>query len=250
MCSRFSRNGDTVRRATGYWTPAVHALLRYLEEVGFTAAPRLHGIDSQGREVLSYVDGEDGHHARSEALHSDRALTEVVQLIRSYHEAVAGFVPPVGAEWQFLVGAPRVGIVCHNDLAPVNTIYRGGRPRAFIDWDYAAPAPARWDLACAASSFVPLADDDFCRRYCYPLADRGRRLRLVCDVYGLDADGRATFLDVVRARELASYETLRRQATAGDPLAGRVWAETRGERFLRAVEYLDERRAGWQEHLS
>ena len=34
------RVGDTVRRNAGPWTPSVHALLRHLEYVGFTGAPR------------------------------------------------------------------------------------------------------------------------------------------------------------------------------------------------------------------
>ena len=51
------RVGDTVRRPVGEWTPAVHALLHHLEDVGFSAAPRVLGIDAQGREVLTYCEG-------------------------------------------------------------------------------------------------------------------------------------------------------------------------------------------------
>jgi hypothetical protein len=42
-----------VIRDAGPWTPAVHALLRHLEDVGFAAAPRLagSGLDTDGREV-------------------------------------------------------------------------------------------------------------------------------------------------------------------------------------------------------
>ena len=47
------RVGDTVRRRAGPWTPAVHALLRYLESAGFEA-PRVVGMDAQGREVLGF----------------------------------------------------------------------------------------------------------------------------------------------------------------------------------------------------
>ena len=39
------RIGETVRRAPGPWTPAVHALLRHLEYVGFTGSPRALGMD-------------------------------------------------------------------------------------------------------------------------------------------------------------------------------------------------------------
>ena len=51
------RIGNTVRRQVGPWTPAVHALLHYLEEVGFTGAPKALGIDRQGREILSFLAG-------------------------------------------------------------------------------------------------------------------------------------------------------------------------------------------------
>jgi hypothetical protein len=54
------RRGDVVIRETGPWTPAVHALLRHLEQAGFSAAPRLvgPGIDADGRETLTFIDGE------------------------------------------------------------------------------------------------------------------------------------------------------------------------------------------------
>jgi hypothetical protein len=46
-----------VRRSTGPWTPAVHALLRHLKTTSFDGAPRVLGIDAQRREVLTYVPG-------------------------------------------------------------------------------------------------------------------------------------------------------------------------------------------------
>jgi hypothetical protein len=42
------RLGDEVHSATGPWTPAVRALLRYLESAGFEAAPRVLGLDEDG----------------------------------------------------------------------------------------------------------------------------------------------------------------------------------------------------------
>ncbi len=49
------RIGDTIRRPVGRWTPAVHALLRHLEDTGFEGVPRVLGIDEAGREVLTYL---------------------------------------------------------------------------------------------------------------------------------------------------------------------------------------------------
>jgi hypothetical protein len=35
------RHGTTILRPAGPWTPAVHALLRHLEQVGYPASPRV-----------------------------------------------------------------------------------------------------------------------------------------------------------------------------------------------------------------
>lgn len=49
------RIGDTVRRATGPWTPAIHGLLNYLAGAGLTGVPRVHGYDERGREVPGVI---------------------------------------------------------------------------------------------------------------------------------------------------------------------------------------------------
>jgi thiamine kinase-like enzyme len=56
------------------------------------------------------------------------------------------------------------GVVCHNDLAPRNTVFRGGSPVAFLDFDLASPARPAWDVAHLAWQFVPLADEAGCAR--------------------------------------------------------------------------------------
>ncbi|MFE0465507.1 aminoglycoside phosphotransferase family protein, partial [Kitasatospora sp. NPDC058965] len=55
---RVERIGRTVHRPVGPWTPAVHDLLHHLEAVGYELAPRVLGFDDQGREVLTWIDGE------------------------------------------------------------------------------------------------------------------------------------------------------------------------------------------------
>ena len=50
------RVGDTVRRQSGPWTPAVHALLKHLDG-RLPRIPQVLGEDEQGREVLSYLPG-------------------------------------------------------------------------------------------------------------------------------------------------------------------------------------------------
>src|SRR5947207_5806371 len=76
------RVGDTVRRNAGPWTPAVHALLRHLEYIGFTGAPHALGIDERGREVLSYLDGECGEYPLAAHWVTEEALVTVATMLR------------------------------------------------------------------------------------------------------------------------------------------------------------------------
>lgn len=76
------RVGDTVRRTAGPHTPAVHAFLQHLYEVGFDGAPRPLGFDEQGREVLTFVPGVVPWPARFDLLEPDAALVRVARLIR------------------------------------------------------------------------------------------------------------------------------------------------------------------------
>lgn len=229
------RVGDTVRRTAGPWTPAIHALLRHLASVGFDGAPRVLGIDERGREVLTFITGDVGWRPYPEGMFDDGALLAAAQLIRRYHDAVRDFVPPADSAWRFLVGAPREGIVCHNDLAPYNTVYRDGRPCAFIDWDLAAPAPQAWDLAGAAYRFVPLYSDDQCRTLGMPLQPRGRRLRLFCDAYGLK--DRQDFVALIRRHVQVCYDSDRLSGKSG------AWS-------LRSLRYIEAEAAEWERTLT
>jgi aminoglycoside phosphotransferase (APT) family kinase protein len=213
------RSGDVVLRVAGPWTPAVHALLERLSAAG--CAPRPLGVDGDGRERLAFVEGE----VPAEAVRvDDGALAEVGRLIRRCHDATAGWSVPVDARWRALPGAPSGGgVICHNDLAPYNTVFRDGRPVAFIDWDYAAPGPPAWDLAHAVWRFAPLdAGAD-------PL-DAGRRARLLLDAYGLSE--REGFIALVRERMRVLRETIRVGAEAGEPAWLAMWGTEHSERPL------------------
>lgn len=139
----------TVRRPTGYWTPAVHALLRHLEQRNFPGAPRVLGLDARHREVLTYLSGATVGSIRPwpRWVHSDPALEQVGAWLRSYHDAVQDFVPPGTARWRTGTRPWRPGdVIGHNDAAPYNAVWRPhpdgtGRLVGFFDWDFAAPCP-------------------------------------------------------------------------------------------------------------
>src|SRR5687768_12083443 len=141
------------------WSPSIHLLLQHLESVGFVAAPRFLGIDDEGREVLSYVEGicgADGSNGPGYGAHvwamvvPDDGLTRFARLLREYHDAVAGFTPPTDARWATGGGGatgPGPGeVICHNDIGPWNVVWRDSTPVCFIDWDYAAPGPPLDDV--------------------------------------------------------------------------------------------------------
>ena len=211
-----ARSGETVRRATGPWTPTVHAYLRHLDDRGFAGAPRVLGLDPDGREVLTFIDGvvpsssawERGHATRlpDDAL-SDHTLVEVGRLIRSLHEAAADFEPS-DAVWREHAYPLLPGeVVCHGDLGPHNTVYCNGTPVAFIDWDGARPNEPLLEFGHAAWWYVPLADDSYCVEMGFGSPpDRRRRLRIFADAYGAD---RAEVIDVVRRAKVREAERAR-----------------------------------------
>jgi len=238
-----TRVGDTIRRQAGEWTPTIHALLAHLHSVGCTAAPRPLGRDEQEREVLEFITGDD-------PTHSNEELVRIAETIAALHDATRSFTPPPDAHWQFMVGAPRTGeVICHNDLSPDNTIYHpSGTPRAFIDWDLAAPAPPLWDLAWAAYRFVPLYDDATCERLGYPIPSRPARLRILCDGYGLE--NRQSLLPTVCERIRVLYDTARTWGEEGRPGWREVWADTRGEQWLHGLRYVEAEQHHWEQQLA
>jgi hypothetical protein len=214
------RIGDTVRRSAGPWTPSVHSLLRHLEGAGFAGAPRALGFDELGREVLSFLPGNTVGTLRPWPawVHSDEALVQVADWLRTYHSAVADFQPPGDASWRE-GGRWRPGlIVGHNDAAPYNASWDDdGRLLGFFDWDFAGPVSREWDLAFTAFAWVPLHARHVVEAEGFAAFDeRPRRLHLFLERYGWKGDIRA-FLRTVQARVLASAEGIARTAGRGDP---------------------------------
>ena len=216
--SSVARVGDTVRRSVGPWSPAAHAVLEHLERVGFDGAPRFLGIDAQGREVLSYIPGEAIPEANGPALTPAR-LASAAHLLRRLHEALEGFHLPEGVTWHPRY-QPRpsdgpVG-VCHMDVHPPNTIFHGEQAVAFIDWDMVGPTPRVWDVAWSVRSYVPLADDENCRRKGWETPpDRIERLRSFCDAYGLTESERRILPDLVIRLSRQQIADIKRAATEG-----------------------------------
>ena len=197
--SKARRRDAVVLRTAGPWSGTTLALLRHLEDVGFSGAPRVigSGFAEDGRETLSFIPGESPQpHAWS-----DEAAAGVGRLLRELHEATSSFDAGADAHWRPWFGRDLPGtdpVISHCDLGPWNIIAREGRPVAFVDWEYAGPVDAIWDLAHTAWLNAQLHDDDVAELNGLGSADdRARQLRLILDGYGLPRGRRAHFVDTM-----------------------------------------------------
>jgi hypothetical protein len=153
--SRVVRIGQTVRRPVHKNTPPVQSLLKHLEKVGFAGAPRALGIDEEGREMVSYINGTAGHYPLKPYVLSESTLIQVALLLRSYHDASASFSMLATSDWDH-PGAGQSEVICHGDAGPYNIIFRNGKPVALIDFERATPGPRIWDIAFVVYRFAPL----------------------------------------------------------------------------------------------
>lgn len=121
-------------------------VLRRLERVGFDAAPRWLGIDDQGRDVLSWIEGETFTErgrmhpyladAAGRITFTDAQIAAAMRLLRRYHDAFEG------------------PVICHGDFGPWNLVWRNGSPVAVIDFDSVHPGDPADDVAYALRMFI------------------------------------------------------------------------------------------------
>jgi len=218
------RVGDTVRRPTGPWTPAVHALLRHLDG-RLPHVPRVLGIDGRHRECLTYLPGR----VLGDEPMTPGQITSLVTWTRQLHEATAGFWHP--GPWR-MFPVPGATVISHNDIAPYNACYRDGdsgdrddcgdsgdrddgddRDRGddlvgVFDWDLAGPTSPLLELGFIAWNAVPLWNCDLSAQ------DAARRLELIAAGYpGHDPH---VILDAVPVRVRIMLDGIPVAAAAGD----------------------------------
>jgi aminoglycoside phosphotransferase (APT) family kinase protein len=168
------RVGDTVRRPSRRRTQLMRDVLLHLERVGFDGAPRWLGVDEQGRDVLSWIEGET--FADRGQMHpyigdpqvrvtfTDEQVAAVMRLLRRYHETFGH------------------DVICHGDFGPWNIVWRHGLPFAVIDFDNVYRGDPVDDVAYALRMFVGYG---FAAA---ELRELVRRTRAALEAYGADFD--------------------------------------------------------------
>ena len=120
------RVGDTVRRPLKPDSEYIHRLLAHFETSGFDAVPRLLGVDSCGREILTFIEGFAPPHNGFRL--TEEAVAAGARLVRRVHDLTVGTKFAAGAE-----------VACHPNLSQPNFIFRDMIPFAIIDWDGTRP---------------------------------------------------------------------------------------------------------------
>lgn len=180
------RVGDTVRRPPTANSEFVRRLLHHLAANGFGAAPIHLGLDEQGRDVLTFIDGDV---PAGLAFHGENALSHAAALIRRFHDLSATLVAP----------ASGIEVVCHNDLSPCNFVFRDGVPAGLIDFDAAAPGSRAHDLGYAAWLWLDIGSPEIA------VAAQRRRLALFLKAYGTD-DGASILAAMLRRQAMLVAE--------------------------------------------
>lgn len=140
------RVGDTVRRPPRYASQLMRDVLVHLERAGFEVAPRWLGFDEQGRDVLTWIDGETFIERGQmhpyigdppgRIMFSDEQIAAVMSLLRRYHDTFDD------------------DVICHGDFGPWNIVWRNGLPFAVIDFDNVYRGDVADDVAYALRMFI------------------------------------------------------------------------------------------------
>lgn len=237
------RVGDTVRRPMGPHSELVHHLLGQLEKTDADCAPRFLGIDEEGREILSFIEGEVAGRPWPEWVADPDRATSVARLLRRLDDALIDFgLPKDTPVRSWLSGAPEpMGPVAtflgHRDVTPENTIFRDGRAVAFIDFDMAKPS-SRVDevvnlLLWWAGWFAPedrnpvLAD-----------VDPGERGRLLVDAYELSDEEREWIVPVSISAAQQAWHRTKNMAEEHGGGWQKMWDEGMGDQIRRREQWL------------
>lgn len=244
------RSGDTVRRELKVGSPNIHKLLKHLENKDFDAAPKFLGIDEKGREVLTYIEGEAGHYPLKKYMWSDDNLIEIAKMLRRYHDSVCDF--PFDDSWHSIDNTPEpLEVLCHNDFAMYNFIFKNGTPVGIIDFDVAGPGPRLWDIAYTLYTCIPLSRvslSETGEKIHYQSTQHASRIkqRVISffESYG-EGINKEHYLEMVLLRLEGICKTIKRKAGEGDLAFQKMVHEGHLEHYQNDIKFIREHGKEW-----
>lgn len=246
--SQVHRQGDRTYRTAHAHSPEVDKLLVHLKDVGFEGAPASLGFDGQHRHIVEFLPGQVATGRPPDWVWRDEVLTSLAGVVRRFHDAVA-LLDYGRGHWPRATGIEHLSsmpgdetIVCHNDIAPWNTVFQDRKPIALIDWDSAAVGTRCWDVAYALWHFVPLYPAH--RREHVGAGHVGNLLKRASQLitaYGLSYE--APWMDAVVSRQRATKSELEQRADI-DEMATALWHEARPH-LDAEIEFVEELAGRW-----
>lgn len=240
------RVGATVRRPMGRNAAFIHALLRHLEKVGFEGAPRYLGVDSAGREVLTFVEGEVAGRPHPAWIADEARLASIGKLLRGYDDAAATFAAPEGIELDLPADPPGLPpapiyedeLIGHLDITPENIVFRDTTAYALIDFDLVRPATRVDELYSAMLWWAPLNEPEDVDPSLRGL-EAPRRCRILADAYGMSDRDRGRLVEVAVLRTRRSWHLMKHRAEVDGGGWQRMWDEGVGEIIKRREAWLE-----------
>jgi hypothetical protein len=240
------RVGATVRRPMGGNAEFIHALLLHLEGIGFEGAPRYLGVDSAGREVLTFIEGEVAGRPHPAWIADEERLASIGRLVRRYDDAAASFVAPEGVKLNLPSDPPGLPpappyedeLICHLDITPENVVFRDAAAHALIDFDLVRPATRADELYNAMLYWAPLNEPQDVDPGLRGL-DAPRRCRILADAYGMSDRDRSRLVEVATLRTRRSWHLMKHRAEVAGGGWQRMWDEGVGEIIKRREAWLE-----------
>ncbi len=237
------RVGDTVRRPMGPHSELVHRLLGQLEEADVDCVPRFLGIDEQGREILSWIEGEVAGRPWPDWVADPERATSVARLLRRLDDALVHIgLPDDTAVRSWPSGAPEpVGPVAsflgHRHVAPENTVFRDGRAVALLDFDLTSPSSRVDEVVNLLLWWAGwMAPED--RNPVFQGVDPGERGRLLVDTYGLSDEEKEWVVPVAISAAQQSWHWMKHRAEDQGGGWRRMWDEGVGDQIRRREHWL------------
>jgi len=187
------RIGAQVARPAHPQTPNVSHYLDHLHRQGIGFVPQPLGLDEQGRQRLSWIEGVAPTSPYARWVFEERLLIGVAEHQQRLHAASATYEPPATGPWATNAGdyfpdsavhQPHASLFCHNDLCMSNLIVDPDTitVQGIIDFDYVRLVDPLFDIAVMARHWVPFRDP---AANASPQLDLVQRYRLIAELHDL-----------------------------------------------------------------
>lgn len=236
--NKIFRITDKVIRPSAAWTPHVHDFLNFLIDEGVTFVPRPYGINENGEESLSYVQGEVFNYPLPEFMLQDHMIISSAKLLSSFHEVSGRYIDKIthNEEWMLPAIDP-IEVMCHGDFAPYNVTIVDGEVFGIIDFDTLHPGPKMWDVAYAVYRWVPFTNPTN-PDGCFSLEEQIRKAKLFLDTYGTTLEERELLPQMMADRLINLVSYMKNQAAGGNHDFQKNIEEGHMDLYIKDIQYI------------